>query len=304
MSPAPGADHLGPAIDGDRRRWRPAGNGADRVCLYAAERSRGRPLLLVHDLRATSSAYEMRPLFECFRWKRPTYALDLPGFGLSDRADHAYPPALFAAVVAELARALRRGNAGVDVVALGRGASIVACVAREDPALCRSLVFVEPSGLLPPRGDALERFAARVAAALGPGADAPLYSLVTSPGLVRGAIAARFFGRPDEGLVAYAQRTARVNGAHHAPMDAMRSLSCDEDACYRALTIPALVVHDAHGDDASELEGFLRARANRFAVRVSPTRGLPHFERRAETAAALERFWSVAPFTARDQAVR
>jgi pimeloyl-ACP methyl ester carboxylesterase len=306
MSLATGADDLGPAIDGDRRRWRPASEGSGDVCLYAAERSRGRPLLLVHDLRTTSSAYEMRPLFECFRWRRPTYAIDLPGFGLSDRSRGPYSPALFAAVLAELSRALRRGSAGIDVVALGRGAAIAARVARDEPPPCRSLVLVEPSGLVQPRGVALERLAARVAGALGAGAGAPFYALVTSPRLVRGSIAARFFGRPDEGLVAYAQRTARVGGAHHAPMGATRTIPREEEtaACYRALTVPVLVVHDARGDAAPELEGFLRGRANRFAIRVSPTRGLPHFERRAETIAALERFWSAVPFAAWDRAVR
>jgi pimeloyl-ACP methyl ester carboxylesterase len=307
MSPACCADVLGPAIDGDRRRWRPAVADAGELCLYAAERSRGRPLLLVHDLRATSSAYEMRPLFECFRWRRPTYALDFPGFGLSERAaGRRYSPLLFAAVLAELARGLRRGAAGIDMVALGRGAAIAARVACEGPSLCRSIVLIEPWGLVPPRGAALEGVAVRLAGALGPGAEAGLYALVTTPRLVRGAIAARFCGRPDDGLVAYAQRTARVPGAHHAPMHAGCAVSRDEAAAawYRPLTIPALVVHDARGDDTWTLETFLRGRANPVAVRVSPTRGLPHFERRSETVAALERFWGAVPFAAWGQAAR
>lgn len=292
------ADELGPAIDGDRRRWRPAAaKSAGEMCLYAAERSRGRPLVLVHDLRATSSAYEVRPLFECFRWRRPTYALDLPGFGLSNRDDRVYSPALFAIAVAELLRTVRAPPGGADVVALGRAAPIAARVAREWPALCRSLVLVEPWGLVPPAGAAFEAVATRLAGALGPAARARIYALATSPRLVRAAIGARFVGPPDEGLVAHAQRTVRVPGAHRAPMAAACTAPCDDalDAGYRALALPALVVHDAAGDDASPLEEFLRGRADRFAVRVSPTRGMPHFEHRPETVAALDRFWSVVP---------
>jgi hypothetical protein len=52
------------------------------------------------------------------------------------------------------------------------------------------------------------------------------------------------------------------------------------------------------------LEAFLRGRANRFAVRVSPTRGMPQFERRAETIAALDRFWQSLPRAACEQAMR
>lgn len=305
MSPPRSADELGPAIDGDRRRWRPAGAPAGELCLYAAERSHGRPLLLVHDLRVTSSACEVRPLFECFRWRRPTYAIDLPGFGLSEREERAYSPALYAAVLAELARALRRG-AAIDIVALGRGAAIAAAAATGGPGLCRSLVLIEPAGLLPPRGATLEALAGWLAVALGPGAEPALYALVTTPRLVRGALAARFVERPDEGLVAYAQRTARARGAHRAPMQVMRTHPREGDvaSAYRALTVPTLVVHDASGEDSAELERFLRGRPNRFAIRVSPTCGMPHFERRSETVSALERFWDAVPFTSWGQAAR
>jgi hypothetical protein len=58
------------------------------------------------------------------------------------------------------------------------------------------------------------------------------------------------------------------------------------------------------GPTAIELEAFLRGRANRFAVRVSPTRGMPHFERRAETVAALDRFWQSLQRAAWDRAMR
>jgi pimeloyl-ACP methyl ester carboxylesterase len=261
--------------------------------------------LLVHDLRATSSAYEVRPLFECFRWRRPTYAIDLPGFGLSEREELPYSPALYAAVLAELARTLRRGG-GIDVVALGRGAALAAAAATGGPGLCRSLVLIEPSGLVPARGGTLESLAGSLAVAFGPGAEAGLYALATTPRLVRGAVAARFFDRPDAGLVEYAQRTARAYGAHRAPMQVMRTHPREGElaSAYRGLTVPALVVHDASGDELAELERFLRGRPNRFAIRVSPTRGMPHFERRSETISALERFWDAVPFTSWGQAAR
>lgn len=52
------------------------------------------PLLLVHSVNAAATAYEMKTLFEHYRGKRPVYALDLPGFGLSDRSDRKYTPRL------------------------------------------------------------------------------------------------------------------------------------------------------------------------------------------------------------------
>jgi pimeloyl-ACP methyl ester carboxylesterase len=306
MSPSPGAIELGPAIDGERRRWCPEGHGVGDVCIYAAERGRGRPLVLVHDLRATSSAYEMRPLFECFRWRRPTYALDLPGYGLSQRSSLPYAPALFAMVVAELLRKLRRTDPAVDVAALGRGCEVVARVARDEPALVRSLVMLDPYGLLPMRGALLEAMAAHLGRLLGDGAARTLFGLITRRALVRCSLAARFHGPPDEGLVGYAHASARVPGAHRAPLTTIANGPRGPEAAllYRSLTVPVLVVHDVRGGDAIELEAFLRGRANRFAVRVSPTRGMPHFERRGDTVAALERFWQSIPRAARDRAMR
>ena len=39
-----------------------------------------RPLLLLHSINASASAYEVKPLFEHYRQQRPVYAPDLPGF--------------------------------------------------------------------------------------------------------------------------------------------------------------------------------------------------------------------------------
>src|SRR3954463_10061153 len=63
------------AIDAERRSFR---NGeAGEISYYVAPAQTGRPLVLVHSINAAASAYEMRPLFEAYRGKRPVYALDL-----------------------------------------------------------------------------------------------------------------------------------------------------------------------------------------------------------------------------------
>ncbi len=53
-----------------------------------------RPLLLVHSVNAVASAYEVKPLYEHYAGQRPVYAVDLPGFGFSERSDRAYGPRL------------------------------------------------------------------------------------------------------------------------------------------------------------------------------------------------------------------
>jgi pimeloyl-ACP methyl ester carboxylesterase len=307
MSSRPSPPELGPAIDGERRRWCPTGRASDgAVSFYVAARRRGRPLLLLHDLGLGSSSYEMRPLFESLRWRRPTYAVDLPGFGLSDRADVSYDPSLFARVLADLLEKVRRADLAADVVALGSGSDVAARVARDAPSLVRSIVMLEPAGLLSSGGLALDALSARVARRIGGAAVRGLFGLLSSRLVMRRRVAERFYGRPDPGLVAYAHRTTREPGAYRAPMAVLGSRPCAAETAllYRSLTVPVLVVHDARGSTAVELEAFLRGRANRFAVRISPTRGMPHFERRTETVAALDRFWRSLQRAAWDRAMR
>ena len=307
MSSRPSPPELGPAIDGERRRWCPSGHASDgAVSFYVAARRRGRPLVLLHDLGPGSSSYEMRPLFQSLRWQRPTYAVDLPGFGLSDRADLPYDVSLFARVLAQLLGKVRRADVSADLVALGRGSDVAASVARDAPSLVRSLVLLEPSGLLLSGGPSFDVLTARLARRLGSAAVRCLFSVLSSRFALRRRLAGRFQGPPDAGLVAYARASARAPGGHLAPMAllAARPRTDQTAALYGSLTVPVLVVHDAWGSTAVELEAFLRGRSNRFAVRISPTCGMPHFERRADTVSALDRFWQSLQRTAWDRAIR
>ena len=248
----------------------------------------------------------MRPLFESFRWRRPTFAIDLPGFGLSERSERPYAPSLFADALAELLHKMRARFASADVVALGRGAEAASHVATDEQGLIRSLAIIEPEGLLSPRDRGLQRLAARVALSLGDRAARGLFSLMATRPWIRHSLRERFRGVPDSGLLEYAHASAQVPGAHYAPLAALASRPCVPEVTqlYHSLTIPVLVVHDARGGHAIELEAFLRGRANRFAMRVSPTRGMPQFERRFDTVSALERFWHSLSGAAWDQATR
>jgi pimeloyl-ACP methyl ester carboxylesterase len=297
---------LRPAIDGTRREWRPAAPGLGQVCCYVADRQRGRPIVLVHDLRITSSAREMRPLFESFRWRRPTFAIDLPGFGLSDRSPRCYSPSLFAVVLAEFLRKVRARLGTADVVALGRGSEAAARVAAEEQGLVRSLAVLEPSGLLTPEDGGVESLAARLALSCGDRAARGLFSLLSTRPWLRRLLGTRFHGAPDASLLEYARQSVRAPGAHHAPLAALALRRCPVESArlYQSLVVPTLVVHDARGGNAIELEAFLRGGANRFAVRIAPTRGMPQFERRFETVSALDRFWHALSGAAWDQAMR
>jgi pimeloyl-ACP methyl ester carboxylesterase len=216
-----------------------------------------------------------------------------------------YAPPLFASVVAELLRMPRRSDLAVDVVTLGRASEIAARVACDEPGLVGSIAMLEPSGLLPAHGGSLESIGARLRNALGEPVARAFFAFLATRPLVRRALGARFRGAPDKGLVDYAHASAHVAGAHHAPLAVARGpRRSDVLSLYRSLTVPVLVVHDTCGARASELEAFLHGRANRYAVRVSPTRGMPQFERLLDTIAVLDRFWQSISRASCDRAIR
>ena len=64
---------------------------AGRIAIYAAgSEQSGPPLLLVHSVNAAASAFEIKPLYDHYARSRRVYAVDLPGFGQSERGNQHY----------------------------------------------------------------------------------------------------------------------------------------------------------------------------------------------------------------------
>src|SRR5690349_11868446 len=126
-------------------------SGIGRVACYGAvpTGSAQPPLLLVHSVNAAATAYEMKPLFEHYRAIRPVYALDLPGFGLSDRSDRPYTPRLMTDAVLRLVADIRRthADAPINVIALSLGCEFAARAAPEAVNSFRSVALISPTGL-------------------------------------------------------------------------------------------------------------------------------------------------------------
>ena len=86
------------------------------------------PVLLVHSVNAAASAAEVRPLFDEFGRSRPVYALDLPGYGLSERRAQAYTLRQMTDAVTVAARSVqaRPGVAAVHAIGVSLGPEFVA----------------------------------------------------------------------------------------------------------------------------------------------------------------------------------
>lgn len=136
------------AVKGDLLQFRSRRSGA--LAYYSAGPAKKGvpPLLLIHSVNAAASTYEMKPLFDYYARSRRVIALDLPGFGFSERGDRPYTPALYRDAILDLIeQALGQGNESVDAVGLSLGSEFLAQAALARPEKFRSLTFISPTGM-------------------------------------------------------------------------------------------------------------------------------------------------------------
>ncbi len=267
-----------------------------RVSYYTDGPDVGRPLVLIHAINAAPSAFELKPLFEHYRSQRPVYAIDLPGFGLSDRSDRRYSPGLFSATIADfVSRAVGRP---VDALALSLGCEFAAGAALRAPDLFATLTLISPTGLsrrgLPTGQSALTEWAHKALSV--PLWGGPLFRLVAARRSIRYFMSKSFVGPVPEEYIDYAYATAHQPGAHHAPLyflsgQLFTASACDE--LYSKLTQPVLVIRDRDPYVGFErLSALLADHPDWREERITPSLGLPHWERLPETTAVLDRFWA------------
>lgn len=291
----PGGAGLADALDAPRRALQSDRYG--RIAYYVAEPPASgstRPLLLIHSINAAPSSYEVRPLFEHFRSRRPVFSIDLPGFGHSERSDRRYTPELYAGAINELLERVVGRTA--DAVALSLSAEFAARAALAAPQRFASLVLISPTGFssraLPSPKIGRLAHGALTLPLWGQG----LFDLVASRASIRYFLGQSFIGSPPQDLIDYAYATAHRPGARHAPLTFLSSQLFTRDALhalYAKLTaLPVLAIADRDPYVTFErLAGFASARPNWQHRSLTPHMGLPHWERPDSTFQALEQFW-------------
>lgn len=240
------------AVDGERRE---AQRRAGPLSFYVA--GDGRPLLLVHSINAAASAYEMRPIFERLKSTRRVLAVDLPGFGFSDRSRRTYDVQLFTDAVRDLfdiADEYARG-VPVDLVALSLSSEFAARATRGRPDRVRSLTLINPTGF-DRRSDQLREPGTREIPGFLKFLDRglvgrPLFRLLTRKNVIRYFLQRTYGSKQvDEPMVEYDYLSSHQPGAEHAPFAFLsgKLFSRDIREIYEALELPVFVPHGTKGD--------------------------------------------------------
>lgn len=246
------------------------------------------PMLLIHSMNASGSAAEMRPLYEHYAATRAVYAIDLPGFGFSDRSDRAYLPRLMTDAVHALVERIRAEHQGaqVNALALSLGCEFLARAAMERPADYNSVALVSPTGFngkkprLGPPESLVGSFRAQRVLAWSGWSDG-LFRQLTRPGVIRFFLEKTWGSKQiDEALFQYDVLITRQPGAKHAPLYFLSALlfSADIMHVYDALKMPTWLVHGVRGDFVDyRLKSRFDQAAN-WTMDVMPTGAIPYFE--------------------------
>ncbi len=287
---------LKPAVDSQRSEM--DSQAAGKLSYYY-EPGKGRPLVFLHSVNAAASSYEMKPLFEHYRGKRPVYALDLPGYGFSERTPRRYTPEVFSNAILEFLET-QVGKAA-DVVALSLSSEFAARAALEKPRLFHSLALISPSGLTSSGSSSQRVRQEGVSQRLHEFLAAPLwgqalFDLIATRVSIRYFLQRSFVGPVPADLIDYDYATSHQPGAEIVPLYFISGSLFTPDALealYKKVTVPGLVIYDQDAFVSFDgLPGLLEASQNWQAYRLIPSKGLPHFERLEETVKTLDDFWA------------
>jgi pimeloyl-ACP methyl ester carboxylesterase len=256
----------------------------------------------------------VKPIYAHYARRRPVYALELPGFGFSERRDRPYTPRLMSdAIIAMLGeiRRHRRGADGaaaapgvlpIDALALSLSCEFVARVASELPTSFATLALVSPTG-----------FSQRAPLAGPPGSTRGmplLRSAFAFPLWTRGVFtllssrsSSRFFLEKtwgskeiDEGVLDYSWLTMHQPGARFAPYDFVSGylFSRDIGRIYQSLQLPVWMVRGVRGDFVDYRAASAFAGKANWTLQTMPTGAFPQFELPGEFVRRYDAFLAAA----------
>jgi len=251
------------------------------------------PLLLVHGIHAGASSFEWRSNVDPFSETHTTYALDLLGFGRSDRPDIRYSGRLYLNLISDFARQVV-GRPCI-LVATSLSAAYAAVLGARDPSRFPALVLTEPTGLT------------RLTDQAGAGGDIArlvIDSPVLGSALFNGLVSRpslryyleRVYANHDlvtEELLDHYHRSSHQPGSRFAPAAFLaEQLNIDIRSAMRRLGQPVLVTW---GEQALELpvEDAFRFRTLKRDLELLIIDGagsLPHHEKAAEWNRAVLEF--------------
>jgi pimeloyl-ACP methyl ester carboxylesterase len=259
----------------------------------------------VHTVNASASAAEVRTVFERMGRHRTVYAIDLPGYGASERTERLYTARLMTDAILDLAAYIRAQHPeqAIDAFAASLSCEFLARAAVEQPAWFKTLSLVSPtgfSGLRLRQGLPGSTYGQDWLLALlkGPGWGRALFKGLTRPGVIRYFLNKTWGSRAiDETMFDYAVWTTQQYGAEHAPLSFLSAqmFSADITTIYDQLRLPVWMSHGVRGDFVDYRGKARFATHANWQFSIFDSGALPYFEYPQDFAEKMLAFLAQGP---------
>jgi len=270
--------------------------------IFYQERGAGQPLLLVHGIGAGESSYEWRQNFEALAEQFHVYALDLPGFGQSERRNINYTADLYVLALMDFLRDVVKEPA--YVLASSLSGAFAVKLAAQHPRLIEKLVLVCPTGL--------ERLRHRIPvwtqAAYGafslPAIGTSIYNGIASYDYIQSYLCENIYLDPvrvTPALVEHYYRSAHQPGGQYALRSFLSGLlNCNIAGLYPTLPQPILIAWGRHATmtPIKNADAFLERNVNTRLRIFENSRVLPHDEEAADFNGLVSEFLTMNLFSA------
>lgn len=134
------------ALEGGEVRYFPTPDGD----LFYKKRGTGPTLLLIHGIGAGASSFEFRKVWKELSKTHTVYAIDLLGFGKSDKPSVPYTDEVFIGLISDFCKSVLGvgdGRGECDVIATSLSAAYIIALSQRDPSLFHRLVLICPTGI-------------------------------------------------------------------------------------------------------------------------------------------------------------
>jgi pimeloyl-ACP methyl ester carboxylesterase len=283
------------ALEGGEVRYFPTPDGD----LFYKKRGTGPALLLIHGIGAGASSFEFRHIWKELAESHTVYALDLLGFGKSDKPSIAYNDEVFIGIISDFCKGVigvGDGRGECDVIATSLSAAYVIALSQRDPSLFHRLVLVCPTGIeelaaAPNVGSAACRTLLKT-----PVMGASFYNTLTSRGAIRKYLADNIYsdaGKVTSEVVDTYYTAAHQPGAENVlPYFLSGYMNINVQELFKGVVdLPLLVWgRDAKESSVSQSEDFLVSNPNAKLEVVENAGMLPHDEQPEAFLAAVRPF--------------
>lgn len=110
------------------------------------KKGKGTPILLLHDLTPGSSSYEFHKIIDDLSKTNQVYAIDLLGYGLSDKVNITYTNFLYVQLITDFIKNIIGEKS--NIITSGDSSSIAIMACNNNPEIINKMIFINPQNIV------------------------------------------------------------------------------------------------------------------------------------------------------------